>query len=276
MNTFSAAVFDLDGTLLDGNGNLNETNRNMLVSLRRDGIVVIICTGRPVYSLMRILPAGCADCAIACNGQTAVYFECGETIAKEELNEQDILAIHRECRRHIVVLTAVRETDSPQWSAPGHPVSARCYDLLHHLVRRIQGWKTDAVTQLPDTPPVASAPKVCAAGLPSTLIFLQKRLADRYSCFLVNPFWLEILKKGTDKGSAVRDVLARYGISPDNAVCFGDGENDIPLFDACGRAVAVRNAMPNVRRHADDIAPSNRQNGVYRWISAHRDEFRSR
>lgn len=51
---------------------------------------------------------------------------------------------------------------------------------------------------------------------------------------------------GADKGSAVREVAAAYGVPLERVMFVGDGENDIGAMRAVGYSVAMANADPAV------------------------------
>ena len=74
--------------------------------------------------------------------------------------------------------------------------------------------------------------------------------------------FLEISEKGTDKGNALKIICSHIGINTSQTIAFGDGENDILLLEAAGIGVAMENAEPKLKQHADIIAKSNNNNGV--------------
>ena len=49
---------------------------------------------------------------------------------------------------------------------------------------------------------------------------------------------------------------------------FGDGLNDISMFRAAGHSVCLANGSVNARENADEIAPSNDEDGLACWIEA--------
>jgi Cof subfamily protein (haloacid dehalogenase superfamily) len=79
---------------------------------------------------------------------------------------------------------------------------------------------------------------------------------------------IEITPTGVDKGTALREVSAVTGISLEHVMVIGDSPNDLPMFEEAGLAVAVDNAMPEVKKAADKIVPSNNEEGVL-WAIQH-------
>ncbi|WP_321971935.1 HAD family hydrolase [Paratractidigestivibacter sp.] len=69
---------------------------------------------------------------------------------------------------------------------------------------------------------------------------------------------------GWNKGEAVKWLMEREGIAPDEAVVFGDAGNDLQMFAAVEHSVAVAGALPEAREAArwhigaaeDDAVPA--------------------
>ncbi len=77
---------------------------------------------------------------------------------------------------------------------------------------------------------------------------------------------MEISPVGINKGSALNYLCDLLNIPPEQTVAFGDGVNDIPMFQAAGTAVAVRNAPYDVQKAAGIITGSYFENGPADYI----------
>lgn len=64
---------------------------------------------------------------------------------------------------------------------------------------------------------------------------------------------LHITPKGVNKFSGTRRLLRELGISPQNTVGIGDGDIDIPLLAAVGLGIAMGNATAALKRQADHV-----------------------
>ena len=69
-------------------------------------------------------------------------------------------------------------------------------------------------------------------------------------------FLIEIMPNGINKGTAVKYVADKLGISMDDVICVGDSDNDLSMIQAAGLGVATENALDRVKIHAKYIAPS--------------------
>jgi hydroxymethylpyrimidine pyrophosphatase-like HAD family hydrolase len=77
---------------------------------------------------------------------------------------------------------------------------------------------------------------------------------------------LMVVPRGVTKATGLAAALADERISPHRVVAIGDGENDAPLLDYCGLGVAVANAVPALRKHADVVTSGQYGKGVVETI----------
>jgi hydroxymethylpyrimidine pyrophosphatase-like HAD family hydrolase len=75
-----------------------------------------------------------------------------------------------------------------------------------------------------------------------------------------------VLPTGVNKATGLKQALKELGLAPEAVVAVGDAENDHAFFDFCGLSVAVANALPAVREHADVTMTSSHGAGVEELI----------
>lgn len=73
---------------------------------------------------------------------------------------------------------------------------------------------------------------------------------------------LQITHAEATKQHAIEKVAEILKLDKDQIIGVGDGHNDIPLFKACGLRVAMGDAVPLLKEHADYIAPRCIDDGV--------------
>lgn len=71
---------------------------------------------------------------------------------------------------------------------------------------------------------------------------------------------LMLLPAGVSKGTGVQSALRFLGLSFHDVLAFGDAENDLPFFEACGWCACPADGMPVVKERADWIFPG--ENGA--------------
>lgn len=77
-------------------------------------------------------------------------------------------------------------------------------------------------------------------------------------------YWCEILNKQATKASAIQKLKTMLGY--DRVVVFGDGINDISMFQIAEEAYAVENAAVELKHYATDVIDSNEQDGVAMFL----------
>jgi Cof subfamily protein (haloacid dehalogenase superfamily) len=74
--------------------------------------------------------------------------------------------------------------------------------------------------------------------------------------------WIEIGSPNTNKGFAMEFVCGHLGISCQDVIAFGDGENDVEMLKMAGLGVAMANADEHAIQAADATALSHDEDGV--------------
>jgi YrbI family 3-deoxy-D-manno-octulosonate 8-phosphate phosphatase len=77
----------------------------------------------------------------------------------------------------------------------------------------------------------------------------------------------EVHQNATDKAAVVREVLARHAIAPVHAAYVGDDLGDLPAMKLVGLPIAVKEAVPPVRRAALYVTKAGGGHGAMREIA---------
>ncbi|BCD62508.1 hypothetical protein NitYY0826_C1386 [Nitratiruptor sp. YY08-26] len=84
-----------------------------------------------------------------------------------------------------------------------------------------------------------------------------------------NCHFLTFLHPKGDKAHALKELEEIVGVSPKDVTTFGDSLNDIGMFRLSGKAVAVANALEEVKKEADIVLPwSNDEDAVARYLAS--------
>ena len=73
----------------------------------------------------------------------------------------------------------------------------------------------------------------------------------------------EIIKKGMDKGLAIKKVVETLHMKMEDTIAFGDSMNDYEMLQVCNYGVAMKNACQELKASADNICESVENDGVY-------------
>lgn len=81
---------------------------------------------------------------------------------------------------------------------------------------------------------------------------------------------LEVYAQGCSKAAAIRRLATKVGA--ERIVVFGDNRNDLAMFQAAHTAIAVENAVPEIKAVADIIIGPNTSDSVARWLSINNEQ----
>jgi hydroxymethylpyrimidine pyrophosphatase-like HAD family hydrolase len=76
-----------------------------------------------------------------------------------------------------------------------------------------------------------------------------------------------VLPSGINKATGLAAALVEISVAPENVVAVGDAENDHALLESVGIGVAVANAVPLLKAHADWVTDSENGHGVQQLIA---------
>ena len=87
--------------------------------------------------------------------------------------------------------------------------------------------------------------KIIFFDIDGTLIDMEKKC--------VTEKMLETLRRLQEKGIGINKVLEYYGIDKSQAMAFGDGNNDIEMFEQVGHPIAMGNASDDLKAISEQI-----------------------
>ena len=282
-----AIIMDMDGTLLAPGDHILPETKQKLLELERQGVTLILASGR---SYTRLLPYA-DQLDMAANG--------GYLIEVDGISLYDMGAGEREVLRRMDP-SEIREvyTDLMHLNCEAQA----CFDdgFFDYFDEDIRRKKEQLRNEqnLPDDFPWTAGPSDWLADLRSgypnqTFVhsaeeinrpinkiqlmqdedkireiydFLIRKYGDRFEIFRTCPRQLEILPKGYSKGKTLKRLMEMKGWNKDEVVAFGDGENDVSMFEVVDDSFAMANARDFVKAKARYETASNADNGIVQGL----------
>jgi 5-amino-6-(5-phospho-D-ribitylamino)uracil phosphatase len=93
--------------------------------------------------------------------------------------------------------------------------------------------------------------------------FIAEKFSDRVSVIRTDRDLIQIMDNRVSKATSLKLVADHYKVAMQNVLAIGDAPNDVAMIQSAGIGVAMDNADPLVKAHADWIAPSNNDHGVH-------------
>lgn len=79
-------------------------------------------------------------------------------------------------------------------------------------------------------------------------------------------YWLQVFHSGANKGLMVKQLAARLDFPLPQVTVFGDYLNDLDMFRIAGKAIAMGNALPEVKEAAHEVIGKNSSQSVVRYL----------
>ena len=235
---------DVDGTLVGSGNVVRDDVWEALAGARAQGVRIALCSGRPAVGnalgyARRLDPDGWH---VFQNGASIVNVGSGESLS-EALPDGAEAALLERARQTDRLLEIYTDSDygvtQPGDYAERHaallglPYDPRPPGSL--VGRRVRAqW----VVPLEGQAEVVAEPHDGLALHPAG------------SPAMPDVMFISITRAGVDKGPAVRQVAAQYGLDMARVMMVGDGENDVTAMRVVGHSVAMGNAEEITRRAA--------------------------
>lgn len=267
-------VTDLDGTLLGADSRISPLSRRIINELTAHGVAVTAATARtpatvePIFSgITPSVPAVVMTGAALWDRHSRSYIH-RRPIAPGD--DSRMLRAIRDCGIEPLVYTW--RPDDPQMLHVYYhtPVSEESADFI----RQRTGTPMKAFHPDSDAPAGSETMLFFATG-PAPQVFAAADSLRAIGGCSVSAFTdifgpdtgiLEVFAPGVDKASAILD-LKRF-VGADRLTVYGDNLNDLPMMAVADEAVAVANALPEVKAAAHRVIGYNTADAVARDIAA--------
>jgi len=256
---YRAIVLDIDGTLIfHERGRPTEACVQALHALKERGVLVIIATGRgPFISTPKALAGLQADYLVCANGSYVVSRD-GQVLHEDRLDAQHLerLVDFAEARGHHLYFTfedayyLYAKPPTPQQEKPKKDEKKPSFILDGRgVLRHNDGMPYGAFCLMPREDTL----RYCAAWPGLKMMESQKGAYD-------------ICSETSDKAVGVGVLLEKLGLSWEQVVAVGDGENDIGMLARAGMGVAMGNARDHVKNAANYVTGSVEADGVLQVV----------
>jgi Cof subfamily protein (haloacid dehalogenase superfamily) len=251
--TFSLVAIDLDGTLLNSQHELSPANYAAVRACVERGVRVVVATGRLFASAQYYCrQLGLDGPQITLNGAVLADAESGELRPTHTLPEPVMLRVCDELQRRGIPFMVFGP--NTLYTLPGMP---------HQDV--LVGYGEPAPTLVPfiGLAHIPDPAKVLAFLEEGPLdAELHAQFADVAEVVRTGALFYEFMVPGTGKGSALEELMRRYGVPREQVLAIGDSYNDLSMFDVAGFSVAMGGAVPVVRERADATTDDCEHDGV--------------
>lgn len=257
--TYSIVFLDIDGTLADSKHEVSKNTKQLLNRLEKRGIPVILCSARNPAGIEVVEKQVGLHSPIVCYGGSLVLSADRAILEDKGFSPESALRFKQYAGQQfpeVVVSTylydiwVVDDADNP-WVQRDAGI-LHCEPITGDLASAVQS--------------VAHVHKLLCVGPPAQVARLQSAAAPLFpelQLLRSGAEYMEVLKDGVSKRTAVETLQAHYHLQQEEIVACGDHYVDLEMLQYAGLGIAMDNAPEEVKAAADRVTASNDEEGVY-------------
>jgi 5-amino-6-(5-phospho-D-ribitylamino)uracil phosphatase len=259
---YKLLVLDVDGTLVNKQGEIAEADRLALAEAQRAGVIISLCTGRIIGACKKVLDR------LELKGPH-IFFDGAivyDITLRKPLYEQPIPPeiVDYVCKQAIKDNIPLDLFSFSTYFATERSWRTELRRNLFGIEATVEDfktlWKRENIIRggiILNTPEDKSRVEDFGLKIGEFLSLSWSTIPHFPQHHFVN-----VLYKGVSKGRALEALVAHLGIAMEEVIAIGDGMNDISLLSNAGLAVAMQNAPDSLKSYADQITADVEHCGV--------------
>ena len=273
---------DMDGTLLNSTQTISEENKEAILKAQAQGIEFVVATGRSYQEATYVLAEAGLKCPVIGVNGAEVRSKDGEVlvatpISKElarrvaaKLVEKDVYfevytdkgAYTIDADKAVSILVDIVVSANPEANVQEivEAAGARIRDGLIHTIEDYEVLFVSNDYQIY---------KFLAFDFDADRLETANQSLAELDDLAVSTSGhenLEITNKNAQKGIALASFVQAKGIELSETMAIGDNFNDVSMFEAAGRSVAMGNAGSYIKSLCDAVTATNNEHGVAKAI----------
>ncbi|WP_274307270.1 Cof-type HAD-IIB family hydrolase [Solibacillus daqui] len=245
---YKIIFFDVDGTITNyKDGTIPESTKMAIRQLTTSGMKVVAATGRPLSMCGEIAELG-VDTFITANG--AYVTHRGTCIHKTVLPSETVNKFTKFAFQEQNALTYYSE--KLHMNEVQHPkVMKALYETL----------------RLEEFPPIYKAVDLNETYL--LCLFADDTEIEKYKSHFPkihykrwHSYIVNVLVDEVSKSVAIKKVLNYFGLTKEEAIAFGDGENDVDMLELVDLGIAMGNANETLKSIANFVTKDSSEDGI--------------
>ncbi|MEG0439490.1 MAG: Cof-type HAD-IIB family hydrolase [Solibacillus sp.] len=246
--------FDVDGTITSHkDGTISQSTKQAIKKLLGNGLHVVAATGRPLSMCAEIIELG-IDTFITANG--AYVTHQGKCIHKIVLSHETVYRVNQFTSQQQHALTYYSDTIHMN-EVQNPKVQQALYETL-------------GLQEFPSINSVAHLSETYLLCLFADEVEIEKYKAQFPTINFKrwHPYIVNVLEENVSKSVAIKKVLDYFGFTKEEAIAFGDGENDIDMLEIVDLGIAMGNANEKLKSSANFITKDSCEDGIV-WALKH-------
>ncbi len=283
---YKIIAIDLDGTSLNGFGQMTINTREHIKEASRRGVETIIASGRNINAIKAIAEEiGTINYIIAGNGAIIYDFIKNEILYENYIPKKKALEIIDICEKNSIyysvytnrtiitnclkynVLYYNKENEKKEDIKKTHiTLTENVYDYVKNMNEEVLKIFICDKEKTIFRSILKKFEQVKNIDILDVSHMCRKMIKQGTLDVPIEYYYTEISSTEVDKWNALEILLKKFKINKQDVIAIGDNMNDKKMIKEAGLGVAMGNSEPSVKELADYITDSNEQEGVAKTI----------
>ncbi|XKM13532.1 Cof-type HAD-IIB family hydrolase [Orbaceae bacterium ac157xtp] len=243
--------FDLDGTLFTRDVAVAKSTIVAINALIQNNIKPVIATGRSACEVKHVMDETGIDSIIGMNGQSVIYENTN--IFLNTIDSELITKVVEFSKNETGIPLSFYNDNAMYVSQSGMPVTK----LYHYLKQTV--------------PPIN--PDIYKFEAIQMLLLLCEKGEDIYQAhfpelkFIRNtPYCVDVFNHGGSKAYGIKKLLENKHFHDVPTYAFGDGLNDLEMFQIVDHPIAMANGVEQLKSIAEFVTDDNNNDGITKGL----------
>ncbi len=257
---YKAIFIDIDGTLRNDFGEITQRTKNSIKKVVESGIIVVICSGRPIESTVEVSKMCFAsEFVITSNGAHGYNYKENRCIFKNPMKKEACIKLYYLAKENDIGFVMNTEkgrfitkpTDKKSDILLDEPIESfvEKIDVMQCL---LQDKSFEKIRDL--KPEVEKIENVGIKNQSKALTNPKEKIRE--------VTYYDVADEKTSKGFGVENMCKALNIDLKDAISIGDDYNDVSMFEKTGLSVVMGNANDEVKTKAKYETLTNNEDGV--------------
>ena len=280
---YKLVAIDLDGTMLNSYGVVSEETKNTIKEVEKQGIEVIIASGRPIDSIKEIAKEiESKNYFIAGNGAIIYDMKKDEIIYEKTLSKEKVLEIIKICEENSISYNVYTEREILATSLKYNVLYYHKENLkkeenkktkinivnnMYEYVKNKEDARFLKITICDESKTVFNSiikklKDVKNIEILDVSHMARKTIVHGTEEYQISYYYTEISTENVDKWEAIKFLIEKLNIKKEEVIAIGDNSNDKNMIKNAGLGIAMKQSTPSVLEIADEVTESNNEDGV--------------
>jgi Cof subfamily protein (haloacid dehalogenase superfamily) len=253
LNKVELVLFDIDGTLVNDDGELGEKTKQLIVELKKLGVRFTFASGRLHSALVPLAEELKLHSPLISLDGTAIKSVSGKQFVYRSFLKDKHVKKAIEYSKKYLVNIALCHSEAIYYTEE-NSVIPQLMDKFGAVYKEVDSYDelTSNVLEI-----------VFAGDNRRTIEFIRDKLSFPFTFGISlsyfksqtheRIYYLEVRRAGSTKGKAMKRLLKYLKIEENRTVVIGDWYNDLTLFDSKAIKVAPKNAVSELKNKADFV-----------------------